>query len=53
LEDRDLVIDEISNRNKKEDYILYYNIRYNYLVISFIMSLLVLEWFLRRRIGLM
>ena len=51
--DRDLVIDEISNRSKKENYILDYNIRYNYLVISFIMSLLILEWFLRRRAGLM
>ena len=49
----DLVIDEISNRSKKENYILDYNIRYNYLVISFIMSLLILEWFLRRRAGLM
>ena len=51
--DRDLVIDEIVNKYKKEDYILYYNIRYNYLVISFIISLLVFEWFLRRKAGLM
>ncbi len=51
--DRDLVIDEIINKYKKEDYILHYNIRYNYLVISFIISLLIFEWFLRRRAGLM
>ena len=51
--DRDLILDEIINRNKKEDYIFRYNIRYNYLVILFIISLLILEWFLRRRAGLM
>ena len=51
--DRDLVIDEIFNKNKKEYHILHYNIRYNYLVILLIMSLLILEWFLRRRAGLM
>ena len=51
--DRDLVIDEIINKYKKEEYIFHYNIRYNYLVISLIMSLLIFEWFLRRKAGLM
>ncbi len=46
------LLDKISNVNKKENFITKYKIRHNYLFISIFFIILALEWFLRRRLGL-
>ncbi len=46
------LIDEISNVSIREKYTQKYKIRYNYLYIMIIFFTLALEWFLRRRMGL-
>ena len=51
-ENREELLDNISNINKKENYTINYKIRHNYLFISVFLSILALEWFLRRRVGL-
>ncbi len=49
---REELFDKISNINKKESFITKYRIRHNYLFISTLLIILALEWFLRRRAGL-
>jgi hypothetical protein len=51
--DSESLLDEISIVEKKENYIATYIIRHNYLFISIILLILTIEWFLRRRMGLM
>ena len=51
--DYESLLDEINIVNKKENYIATYIIRHNYLFISIILLILTIEWFLRRRMGLM
>ncbi len=51
-ENRKDLLDKISNVNKKENFTIKYKIRHNYLFILIFFSILGLEWFLRRRIGL-
>ena len=51
--DYESLLDEISIVSKKENYIATYIIRHNYLFISIILLILTIEWFLRRRMGLM
>ena len=51
--DYESLLDEINIVNKKENYITTYIIRHNYLLISIILLILTIEWFLRRRMGLM
>ena len=46
------LLDKISNINERESFTVKYKIRYNYLFISIFFSVLALEWFLRRRVGL-
>ena len=49
---RNELLDKISNINVNESFTIKYKIRYNYLFISIFFSVLALEWFLRRRVGL-
>jgi len=51
--DYESLLDEINIVNKKENYIATYIIRHNYLFVSIILLILTIEWFLRRRMGLM
>ena len=49
---REELLKKITDKNKKESFTIKYKIRQNYLFILFFLSILSLEWFLRRRIGL-
>ena len=51
-ENREELLDNISNINKKETLTIKYKLRYSYLFISIFFSIIALEWFLRRRMGL-
>ena len=51
-EKRKELLDKISNINERESFTIKYKIRYNYLFILIFFSVLALEWFLRRRVGL-
>ncbi len=51
-ENREELFENISNINKKEIYTVKYRLRQNQLFILIFFSILALEWFLRRRIGL-
>ncbi len=51
-ENREDLFDRISNVSKKENYITKYKLRYNYYFILMFFSILTLEWFLRKKIGL-
>ncbi len=49
---RNELFDKISNINERETFTIKYKIRYNYLFILIFFLVLALEWFLRRRVGL-
>ncbi len=51
-ESREELYNNISNKNKKEIYTVKYKLRQNQLFIAIFFSILTLEWFLRRRVGL-
>jgi len=51
-ENREELFENISNKNKKENYTVKYKLRHNQLFILIFFSILALEWFLRRKIGL-
>ena len=51
-EKRNELLDKISNINERETFTIKYKIRYNYLFILIFFLVLALEWFLRRRVGL-
>ncbi len=51
-ENREDLLDKIKNINRKENFTIKYKMRHNYLFISIFFFILALEWFLRRRIGL-
>ena len=51
-ENRKELLDKISNVNKKDNFIIKFKIRHNYFFISIFFIILALEWFLRRRLGL-
>tara|TARA_Y100001970_G_scaffold90628_1_gene114323 strand:+ start:6258 stop:8207 length:1950 start_codon:yes stop_codon:yes gene_type:complete len=51
-ENRKDLLGEISNINKTENYTLKYRLRYNYWFLSLFFFILTVEWFLRRKIGL-
>ena len=49
---RNELLDKISNINERGTFTIKYKIRYNYLFILIFFLVLTLEWFLRRRVGL-
>ena len=51
-EDRDNIISMIKNVNKSESFVSLFPFRYNYFYISFIIILLSIEWFFRKKHGL-
>ena len=51
-ENREDLLDNISNQNKKENILIKYKMRHNYIFISILFLILTLDWFLRRKIGL-
>ena len=51
--DYESLLDEISIVNKKENYIATYIIRHNYLFILIILLIITIEWFVRRKMGLL
>ena len=51
-ENREVLLDKISNINKVESYTSKIKIRYNYFFLSFFFLILFIEWFIRRKIGL-
>ena len=48
----DLLLDHINIINKKDNYVVKYTFRYNYYFLSIIFLILTIEWFLRRKLGL-
>jgi len=52
-EDSESLLDEISIVEKKENYIATYIIRHNYLFILIILLIITIEWFVRRKMGLL
>jgi len=51
--DSESLLDEISIVEKKENYIATYIIRHNYLFILIILLIITIEWFVRRKMGLL
>ena len=51
-EDKDEIISEIKDVEKIEYYVSFFSFRYNYFYVSLIFILLSLEWFYRKKIGL-
>ena len=51
-ENREELLEKISDKNKRETFTIKYKIRQNYLFILLFLLILSLEWFMRRKIGL-